>query len=103
MIVPFSYELLSEAEKEYLEAFAWYEEQQEGLGDRFMVAVRRKIMAVSINPYLYASKKHRYHEVLLDDSFPFVIVYLIDKKRNHVIITSVFHTSRNPGKKYRKK
>ncbi len=37
----FTYQLLVRAEKEYLESYLWYEEQQSGLGERFGTCVRK--------------------------------------------------------------
>jgi plasmid stabilization system protein ParE len=99
----YSYKLTVEAEKEYLESFLWYEERKEGLGEQFAAAVRKKLALISINPYLFRKKKGLFHEVTLGKTFPFVIVYVVEKKLKQIVITAIFHTSRNPGKKYRRK
>jgi len=98
----FTYQLTFDAEKEYLESYRWYEEQQENLGERFALSVRKKLQTISFNPYFYSKKKGRYHEASLGKPFPFVIVYIIDKKQNLIVVTSIFHTSRNPKRKYKK-
>ncbi len=98
----FSYQLLLRAEKEYLESYKWYEEQQEGLGSRFAEAVRNKLNYIALNPDLFARKKGNFHETQLGKPFPFVIIFLVDKKLKQIIITSIFHTSRHPKNKYKK-
>lgn len=99
----FAYQLTSDAEQEYQKSYAWYEEKQENLGLRFALSVRKKIQTISINPYLFSKKKGRYHEASLDKPFPFIIVYIVDKKQKLVVVTSIFHTSRNPKMKYKAK
>ena len=89
------------AEIEYLEAFEWYEEQLEKLGDRFESSVERKIQSIVRNPLFYPNKKRDYRECKIDD-FPYLIVYKVYPRKHLIIIFSIFHTSRRPGKKYRK-
>lgn len=89
------------AENEYIKAYQWYEEQLEGLGDRFSQSVERQIKLISKNPEHYQSTKHNCRESKVD-VFPYIIVYKIYQKTNEILVVSIFHTSRKPGKKYRK-
>jgi hypothetical protein len=41
---------LPKAQKEILAAWEWYEDQQQGLGDRFKEEVRNKIQSILNNP-----------------------------------------------------
>ena len=88
------------AQQEIIDAWEWYEEQQDGLGDRFKEEVRRKIKSVLRNPLIY-QVKGKYREAQTD-IFPYLIVFKIDKRQNLILIVSVFHTSRYPKKKTRK-
>lgn len=92
---------LPKAQKEILEAWEWYEDQQQGLGDRFKEAVRDKIELILNNP-LHYPLKGKYHEAQTDN-FPFLIIYKIDKRQELILILSVFHTSRHPKRKYTKR
>jgi hypothetical protein len=38
----YKYRLHPEADKDYTDAYAWYEYQQNGLGEKFIIAVRKK-------------------------------------------------------------
>ncbi len=98
----YAYKLHSSAEEEYIEAYLWYEQQQDGLGERFANAVRNRLNDIVTNPEYFGKKKEPFHEVLLNKDFPFVIIYTVDKKNRLLIITSIFHTKRHPKKKYRK-
>lgn len=89
------------AEDEYIKAYQWYEEHLAGLGDRFSRAVERQIKLISKNPEHYQLKKRNCRESKVD-VFPYVLVYKVYEKTNDILIVAVFHTSRKPGKKYRK-
>lgn len=54
-----SYQLVfhPKAEQEYLDAYSWYEDKQEGLGDRFEQMVERKLKQISEHPEHYAITK----------------------------------------------
>ena len=95
----YTVDLLFKARQEIFEAWKWYEEQQPGLGDRFEDEIFRKIDLIAINPLHYPLKK-RMHEATTD-IFPYLIVYRINQKRKSLMVVSVFHTSRHPGKKYK--
>jgi plasmid stabilization system protein ParE len=91
----------SKAEKEFLEAYDYYEERLLGLGDRFVNCIESKVESIVKNPYAYSIRRKNLHEYWVKE-FPFLIVYQILEKENLIVIASVFHTSRNPKKKYRK-
>lgn len=81
------------------DAYEWYEEQQKGLGDIFLAKLDEALQKLASNPVLYSIAFKSYRQVAIQ-RFPYVVVYEIDKK--DVIIYSIFHTSRQPKKKYRK-
>jgi len=93
----YSVDLLFKARQEIFESWVWYEEQQEGLGNRFEDAVFEKISLIAANPLHYPLKKGT--REANTDTFPFLIVYRINKRRKLIMIVSVFHTSRHPRKK----
>ena len=74
----------------------WYNEQQTGVGERFLLHVVSTFRLIEANPLHYEekfSKKFRFAKVA---DFPFVVVFKV--KKQLVIVNSVFHTSRNPKK-----
>ncbi len=95
----YTVDLLPKAHREIFEGWKWYEEEQPGLGNLFEAEVFSKIDLIADNPLHYPLKGKAYHANT--DKFPYVILYKINKKRNVVMIVSVFHTSRHPRKKYR--
>jgi plasmid stabilization system protein ParE len=88
------------AEGEYIEAFKYYEEQQEGLGEKFEFEIENIIKYLLTNPFIFQRKFKHYREAPLK-KFPYFIVYEIYGKS--IIINSIFHTSRNPKKKLKRK
>lgn len=93
--------LTKEADKEYSESAIWYEEQSIGLGDRFIITIQKKLELIQHNPERYPKRKEGLREAVVK-VFPFVIIYSFNKKESLIVVSSIFHTKRNPTKKYRK-
>lgn len=88
-------------DNDYAEAYEWYEEKSVGLGENFLIAVRKKIAEIAQHPETYSSKgRHTYREAIVD-GFPYIIVYKIYKKEKQIFISSVHHAKRHPKNKYR--
>jgi hypothetical protein len=87
--------VLIKARKEVFDAFDWYEEQQEGLGDKFSEEIQISINKIQLNPNHHPLKTISLREFVVK-KYPFVIVYKISERREEIIITSIFHTKRNP-------
>ena len=87
------------AEKELITSFDWYENQQTGLGDRFIATVLLRIGIITQTPETFSPKFKSYRETAVAP-FPFIIIYRINKRKKIVRIVSVFHTSQDPRKKY---
>jgi len=96
----YSYLLRSIASLEFIDAFVWYEEQQDGLGEIFNAAVTHKLRQICNNPFHYKKSYRNFHEALTE-KFPFLIVYLVDEKSQLIIVIAIFHTSRSPRGKFK--
>lgn len=81
------------------DAYDWYEEQQLGLGDRFLKELNGCYDKIESLPQSYAKIKSNFRQVVLQ-VFPYVVVFEI--LNHNVIVYAVFHTSRNPRKKFKK-
>ena len=90
-----------EADKEFAEAIAWYEQQKAGLGSRFFLSVETTIRIIQLRPetFGYSRKPFREASVAL---FPYTVVYKIKNRNKLVYVVAVYHTSRNPRKKFRR-
>ena len=80
-------------------AYKWYEEQQPGLGDRFLEELERCYDKIETTPGIYAKIKNNFQQIILK-TFPYVIVFEV--LNDDIIVYAVFHTSRSPQKKFRK-
>jgi plasmid stabilization system protein ParE len=98
----YSFIINDEALKELIEEFLWYEEQQPGLGKEFRTEVYIKLNKVCNNPFHYKIPNKKFHEALVE-RFPFLIVYFVDEENKVIIVTAIFHTSRNPKNKFKRK
>ena len=93
--------LRDKAVEEIKEAYKWYDEQLNGLGDRFLNSIKKNTDLILNNPIIFKTTYKSFKEVFIKE-FPFVIVYYIDKINLNIVIISVFYCSRNPKKKYKK-
>lgn len=91
--------LSTRAQKEIIDAWGWYEDRQQRLGDRFLNEVIHRIQLIEQNPERYPTRYKSYKETPVP-VFPFLIIYRLNRKKRSIRIVSVFHTSLNPKKKY---
>ena len=91
----------SKAELEYIEAFHWYENEKEGLGERFEKLIEKKLNQIQLHPENYGVNKGGFRETSVD-IFPYTIVYKILKQKGLIYISAIFHAKRNPKNKFRK-
>jgi hypothetical protein len=97
----FPYKIHQEAHEEYIQAYEWYEIKQNGLGDKFMHAVEKRLQQISEHPEYYGILPGKFRQVKIE-GFPFIIAYEFFKKRKLIHIASIYHVKRNPRKKYRR-
>ena len=81
------------AEKEFDVSIAWYENEREGLGQKFRATVEQYFQRIADNPEWFPEVRGEVRRAVVR-RFPFVIHFLIEKER--IVILSVFHTSREP-------
>lgn len=73
----------------------WYNNQSEGLGNKFAQHTKSQIEKLKTNPFI-ASVRYENVRCLYTKKFPFLIHYIVNEKANLVIILAVLHCSRNP-------
>ena len=76
------------------QSIEWYNEQKKGLGKQFYNELKSCIKHIKKNPLAFEKKYKHFHVTPLE-IFPFNIIYFIDNP-DKIIITAVFHTSREP-------
>ena len=88
--------------KELEEASDWYEERAVGLGVLFVEIIYKAFDLIALTPGAYPQKKSNYREFTVN-KFPYLVVYELADKEGAIYILHIFHTSRNPKLKYRKR
>jgi len=77
--------------EEIHDAEAYYELQQQGLGDRFKTTIRQALDRVRAMPLLYPVIQDPLRRVVVS-RFPYSIFYIIDT----IVVLSVAHQHREP-------
>ena len=75
------------------DAYEWYNQQQDGLGETFLAALESAYTKILKYPASYGFIENGFRRIRLR-RFPFVVIYEIIEKE--LIVYAVFHTSRNP-------
>ncbi len=82
-----------EARAEFDDATDYYEEQADGLGDRFIGQIEATTARILINPLMPRCFYGECRKVKAD-KFPYVVIYRV--KGELLQIIAVMHTSRHP-------
>lgn len=76
------------------EAEAWYEQQQVGLGQRFLRVVRETIASLPDNPFIYPVRDQRSQvRWAYPHRFPYLIIFRVI--RDTVVVYAVVHATRH--------
>ena len=79
--------------KDLSDSFIWYEEQERGLGDRFILAIEESFEVIKRNPFIFPIVKNDVRRKLVR-KFPYIIYYYMYSE--NIIIIGVLHSKRNP-------
>ncbi|MBO3462015.1 type II toxin-antitoxin system RelE/ParE family toxin [Aetokthonos hydrillicola Thurmond2011] len=82
-----------EVRDELDEVYNWYESQQLGLGDQFLDCIDETLNFICLLPESYPVVYRDVRRAVVK-RFPYAVYYRIISSR--VIVTAVFHGSRNP-------
>ena len=86
--------ILQQADEELYEAAKYYENQQAGLGYKFLDEVEKHIKWIKLNPTIACLRQGNYRRVNLK-IFPYYIPYMIHK--NTLWILAIAHSYRKPN------
>ena len=90
-----------DAQQEYEQSIEWYWFRSPQATENFITTIASTIDNICSNPQRFQNTFNDYYELGVK-KFPFSIIYTIDDINKLVEITSIFHHSRNPKKKYKK-
>lgn len=84
-----------EAEDEFIDAADYYEAQDDGLGERFIMYIQAAVARVFDNPFMASCFDGECRKVKAG-KFPYLVIYYLEDERIHIV--SVMHTSRRPDR-----
>jgi hypothetical protein len=87
-----------QSENELEDALYFYDLISTKIGDNFLNQINECIESILLNPETYKLEFDVYRQAVVK-KFPFVIIYT--KIDSIILISSIFHTSKNPNKKFR--
>ena len=94
--MPFEIERTAQAEEDAWKAAEWYEEQEPGLGDRFLLALEETVVRLANEAGLYARRRADLRRLAIRRFAAYGIFYRIS--RDKVRIVAIFHGARHPGR-----
>lgn len=86
--------LRTRAERDIQATFEWYESQQSGLGEEFLVHLREKLEALRSFPESFPVIYKNVRRAVVS-KFPYAVFYVAEPAR--VVVLAVLHTSRDPA------
>jgi plasmid stabilization system protein ParE len=86
-----------EAEREFIEAVHFYDARQPGLGQRFARDLHAFFRIVSQNPERFRPVGRLARKARLPKPWPYSIFFVIKSETSEVIISTIWHDSRNPA------
>src|SRR5690606_12927364 len=88
-------QLSNSAIRDLNNAVNWYDDQREGLGDKFKVAVNGIFRYITSSPKIF---QLRYKEVRMAKigGYPFGIFFITEEEEKKIIVVGVIHNKRNP-------
>ena len=85
---------------DFSDSYEWYESQSQGLGERFIEAVKQKLDAILYLPEANSEKYRKGFREAKVEGFPFVIVYKI--MPSHIVfVSTIHHVKKHSKNKYR--
>ena len=99
----YRYILHEDVKTDYDESYEWYEKKLEGLGERFLSAIRAKLDEIAKRPEAFGERSKKGYREAQVDTFPYSIVYKVYKTERVIFVNSVHNHKKHPRKKYRKR
>lgn len=84
---------LPDASQELLASIEWYEERNEGLGERFLSKVHEAIAFICDNPTLHPEYNNGLRKIIIS-TFPYAVIYKYQD--GSILVIAVAHLKRQP-------
>jgi plasmid stabilization system protein ParE len=85
-----------EAEREFIEAVNFYDKRQPGVGQRFARDLHAFFKIVCRHPERFRLVSRLTRKARLPKPWPYSVFFTIKRETSEVIISTIWHNSRNP-------
>jgi len=82
-----------QAEREMIEAAAFYDSHKQGLGREFLSMIKKGTDAIAHSPMAYPIQRNEIRRILVH-RFPYGILYRVEEKQ--IVIIAIMHLHRAP-------
>jgi toxin ParE1/3/4 len=86
-----------EAEREFAEAVAFYDEHEPGVGQRFAREMQAFFKTVCDHPERFRFASRLTRKATLPKPWPYSVYFVIKHETSEVIISTIWHGARNPA------
>jgi plasmid stabilization system protein ParE len=86
-----------EAEREFVEAVDFYDGREPGVGQRFARDLRAFFKVVCKNPERFRMVSRLTRKARLPKPWPYSVFFVIKPAASQIIISTIWHDSRNPA------
>jgi plasmid stabilization system protein ParE len=87
----------SDAERDWHEAVAFYDEREAGVSHRFNIAVREMLHTLSRIPERFRLYTRLTHKAKMPRPWPHSVYFTIDRAYREVKVVAIWHGARNPA------
>lgn len=89
----FKLKLLTQAQLDIWDIISWYENHQEGLGERFDSNVNILFLEIAASPTHYSFYKNNFRRAVVKH-FPYLVIFKIIE--NEIVVHTIIYGGRDP-------
>jgi toxin ParE1/3/4 len=86
-----------EAEREFAEAVAFYDEREPGVGQKFAKELQAFFKIVCQAPERFPFASRLTQKARLPKPWPYSVYFVVKHETSEIIISTIWHGSRNPA------
>jgi plasmid stabilization system protein ParE len=85
-----------EAEREFAEAVVFYDGREPGVGQRFAKELQSFFKTVCQNPQRFPFSSRLTQKAKMPPPWPYSVFFVVKQQTSEVIISTIWHSARNP-------
>jgi plasmid stabilization system protein ParE len=94
--------LTDRANAEFLDSMLYYDEVSFKVSEKFIQQILKSLELIQKKPESFPVQKKDIRQYIVQE-FPYLILFSLHTSSHDILFHSIFHTSRNPTKKYKKR